>query len=66
MSIEGRRKLIERAYQRAMNIRDSEPGFDNVAESRYSRAYRKAYRFGDIDALKPETRRYLRALRRAT
>ena len=58
------RKRIERAYQRAMNIRDSvQSDMTEAEESAYGRAYRKAYRSGDSRGFRATTRNYLRNLR---
>ena len=68
-----RRQAIERAYQRAMDIRDSTPYLlandaddrrYTEAEAAYARAYRSCYRRADSTGLRPHTRRYLRAVRR--
>ena len=57
-------KRIERAYQRAMNIRDQSPTRVTAeVEYRYSKAYRKAYRLGSAEGFVKETRSYLKAMR---
>lgn len=59
-------KRIERAFQRAMNIRDSSPGWvADVIENRYARLYRRAYRNNDANGFSVETRWYLKQLREA-
>lgn len=59
-------KRIERAYQRAMNIRDSSPGrVVSYFENRYGKAYRKAYRNGNAEGFVSETKLYLSAVRAA-
>jgi len=59
-------KNIERAYQRAMNIRDSTSARVNDSiEYHYSRAYRQAYRRKDATGFASETRHYLKAVREA-
>lgn len=59
------RLKIERAYQRAMDIRDSNPTPENwnAIEERYRKAYMRAYKIGDVAGFRPETRRYLKAIR---
>lgn len=59
-------KRIERAYQRAMNIRDSTPGVVPAAEEyHYMKAYRKAYKTSNWTGFTSETRLYLRHVRKA-
>lgn len=62
-------KRIERAYQRAMNIRDATPGqVSDAIELKYSAEYRRCYKSGDsYDAaiFRIATRRYLKVIRRA-
>ena len=56
---------IERAYQRAMDIRDSAPRpQDYKAEQRYTRAYLRAWRDGMVREFRTETRLYLKQLRK--
>lgn len=60
------RKIIERTYQRAMNIRDSvNANLTNKEEEDYARAYRRAYRNGDSVGFTATTRKYLNDLRKA-
>ena len=59
-------KRIERAYQRAMNIRDSTPGHVSAGiEYWYMNAYLRAYKNGSADDFRIKTRKYLRDVRRA-
>jgi hypothetical protein len=65
---EQERRKIERAYQRAMNIRDSTPcnypwPITNKNEQDYVRAYKRAYKSGSSEGFTAATRRYLRTLR---
>ena len=56
---------VERAYQRAMDIRDSTPGqHDHEAEHRYTRAYLRCYKDGLVRTFRKETRLYLKQLRK--
>ena len=59
---------IERAFQRAMNIRDSSPvSLSDLTENRYAALYRKAYRSPNartsVHAFRRATREYLKRLR---
>lgn len=57
---------IERAFQRAMGIRDTTPGWvPDILENRYAKAYRKAFRTDNAEGFQKETRFYLRELRKA-
>ncbi len=59
------RKIIERAYQRAMNIRDESPFvIGDGEEERYAREYRRAFRSGNFVPFRSATRRYLKMLRK--
>ncbi len=67
------RQKIEKAYQRAMDIRDSTPYLlaNDVddrrfadAEDAYAKAYRSCYRRADSIGFRSRTRLYLRAVRR--
>jgi len=59
-------KKIDRAYQRAMDIRDSTPGRVGLAvEDQYMNSYRSAYRNNDPRNFSIETRRYLKLVREA-
>lgn len=60
------RKKIERAYQRAMDIRDSTPAGPNFneIESKYLAAYQRAYRSNEGKGFSAVTRRYLAAIRK--
>ena len=64
MSRNEMRKRIERAYQRAMNLRDSMPSdLTDKEEENYSAAYRHAFRVGDVAGFRMATRKYLHDLR---
>jgi len=61
------RQRIERAYQRAMDIRDSYPAREwsqalDDNESRYLRQYMRAYRAGNAEGFSAMTRQYLKTL----
>ena len=59
-------KRIERAYQRAMNIRDSTPGRVGLRiEDWYMNAYLRAYKRSDAASFRVKTRKYLRDVRKA-
>jgi hypothetical protein len=61
------RRRIEKAYQRAMNIRDSMPSdLTDKEEENYAAAYRFAYRVGDTAGFRMATRKYLHDLRSFT
>jgi hypothetical protein len=61
------RRAIERAYQRAMDIRDTTLGFllDPAVEEQYGREYRSRFHRHDAKGFRPCTRRYLKKLRAA-
>jgi hypothetical protein len=62
-----KQKKIERAYQRAMNIRDSSPITDPsryaVTDSAYGRDYRLASKRGDVAGFTCCTRIFLKFIR---
>ncbi len=59
------RNRIERAYQRAMDIRDTLGSPDPATESRYGKAYRKAFKEANDAGFLPSTRQYLKILRKS-
>lgn len=61
---------IERAHNRAMNIRDSTPGNWSEAleraENEYVKAYLRAYHKSDSRSFRPAVRCYLKTIRSAS
>jgi len=59
-------KRIERAYQRAMDIRDSTPRRVGLAvEDQYMNAYLRAYKRNNAEGFTSTTRFYLKCVREA-